>query len=526
MSGRFIAVLAIAGSLAAGAATAPVQAQELRIAVGAEATSIDPLYHNVNPNNQIGYHVFDRLIHQDPRQKLVPGLATEWSAVDDTTWEFKLRPGVKFHDGSPLTPEDVVFSIQRAEKVPNSPSSFAIYTKAAKEITVVDPTTIRIRTNGPYPLLPEDLSTVAIQSKKAADGKSSDDFNKGVATIGTGPFKFVEWVPGNRIVLERNDAYWGEKAAWPKVTIRPIKSGASRVASLLAGDVDMIEEVPPTDIKALKEKPEVVLAQSVSNRVIYLHIDSARDKSPLVAGKDGNPLDRNPLKDVPVRKALSKSINRQAIVDRVMDGSAIPASQLLPDGFFGVSPNLKVEPYDPDGAKKLLAEAGYPQGFQLTITGPNDRYINDARILQAVGQMFSRIGIETKVDAMPQSVFFPRASKLEFSVMLVGWGSGTGEASSPLKSLLATYDPSKGWGPSNRGRYSNPKLDALLDEALRTIDSAKREKLLQEATEVGIGDLGIIPLHYEVSTWALRKGLTYVANTNQYTFAFDVKPAK
>jgi peptide/nickel transport system substrate-binding protein len=223
---------------------------------------------------------------------------------------------------------------------------------------------------------------------------------------------------------------------------------------------------------------------------------------------------------------MSKAINRQAIVDRVMEGSAIPAGQLLPEGFFGVSPNLKVEPYDPEGAKKLLAEAGWKDGFQITLHGPNNRYINDKDVLQAIAPMFTRIGIQTKVEAMPQNVFFPRASKLEFSVMLVGWGADTGEASSPLKSLLATYNPEKGWGPSNRGRYSNPKLDALLDEALRTVDDAKREKLLQEATEVGINDLGIIPLHFEVSTWGMKKGFNYLATTNQYTLAVNITPAK
>jgi peptide/nickel transport system substrate-binding protein len=227
-----------------------------------------------------------------------------------------------------------------------------------------------------------------------------------------------------------------------------------------------------------------------------------------------------------VRQAISKAINRQAIVDRVMEGSAIPAAQLLPDGFFGVSPNLKLDTYDPEGAKKLLAAAGYPTGFKLTLHGPNNRYINDEKILQAVAQMLTRIGIDTSVEAMPQAVFFSRAAKLEFSLMLVGWGSGTGEASSPLKSLLATYDVAKGTGVFNRGRYSNPELDALLERALATIDDAQRETLLRQATEIGIRDLGIIPLHYEVSTWALRKGLAFKANTTQSTLAFDVKPTK
>jgi peptide/nickel transport system substrate-binding protein len=515
---KWLVAIALCGIVAAFGASA----QELKVGLGTEPTSIDPMYHNLDPNNQIARHLFDTLVGQDEKQHLVPALATSWKIIGDNVWEFKLRPGVKFHDGTPFTAEDVAFSIARAAKVPNSPSAFTIYTKAAKEVEIVDPLTVRIKTDGPYPLLANDLSNIRIQSKKAAEGKSTEDFNKGTAAIGTGPFKFVEWVPGDRLVLERNDNYWGDKPAWSKVIFRPITSAATRVAALLSGDVDFIDNVPPADIKRLKTNKDVAIWQSVSNRIIYLHLDTNRDKSPMVTDKEGHPLDKNPLKDLRVRKAISKAINRQAIVDRVLEGVGIPAGQLLPEGFFGVSPNLKVEKYDPAGAKKLLAEAGYPNGFAVTLDGPNNRYINDKDVVQAIAPMLTRIGIETKVETMPSNIFFSRGSKLEFSLMLVGWGSGTGEASSPLKSLLATYDKTKGWGPSNRGRYSNPKLDAALAEALHTVDDAKREKLLQEATEIGINDLGIIPLHYEVSTWASKKGLVYKANTNQHTLAFWV----
>jgi len=298
------------------------------------------------------------------------------------------------------------------------------------------------------------------------------------------------------------------------------------VAALLAGDVDLIENVPTADLKTLKANPKIRIVQAVSNRVIYLHLDSNRDQTPFAFDNEGNALPKNPLKDRRVRLAMSKAINRQAIVDRVMEGAAIPAGQLLPDGFFGVSPNLKPEPFDPEGAKKLLAEAGYPEGFRLTLHSPNDRYVNDEKIAQAVAQMLSRVGIKTEVAAMPQSVYFSRASKLEFSLMLVGWGADTGEPSSPLKSLLATYDPAKGFGAANRGRFSDPKLDELLVQALATVDDGKRELLLQQATEVGIGDVGIIPLHYEVTVWGMRSDLTFVGNTNQYTLAADVHPAK
>lgn len=508
------------------ALASPAGAQDLKIALAAEPTSIDPLYHTLNPNNQVARHVFDRLVHQDARQRLVPGLALSWKPIDAATWEFKLRPGVTFHDGAAVTPDDIIFSIDRADKVPNSPASFAIYTKAVKGIDVIDPLTLHIKTGTPYPLLPNDLSTIAIQEKRAVEGKGTEDFNKGSAAIGTGPYKFVEWVPGNRLVLERNDKYWGPKPDWAKVIMRPIPNNAARVAALLAGDVDFIENVPTADLQRLKANPAVHVVETVSNRVIYLHLDSNRDQSPFVLDNDGKPLAKNPLKDRRVRLAISKAINRPAIVERVMEGAAIPAGQLLPDGFFGVSPNLKPMAYDPEGAKKLLAEAGYPAGFRLTLHSPNDRYVNDEKVAQAVAQMLSRVGIKTEVQAMPQAVYFTRASKLEFSFMLLGWGADTGEPSSPLKSLLATNNPAKGMGTANRGRYSNPKLDALLEEALATVDDEKRAGLLAQATEAGIEDVGIIPLHYEVTLWGMRGDLTFEGNTNQYTQAFDIHPVK
>jgi len=209
-----------------------------------------------------------------------------------------------------------------------------------------------------------------------------------------------------------------------------------------------------------------------------------------------------------------------------MEGLAIPAGQLLPDGMFGVSPKLKPEPYDPDGAKKLLAEAGYPDGFGLTIHAPNNRYVNDEQIAQAVAQMLTRVGILTKVEAMPANIFFTRGSKLDFSFLLVGWGADTGEVSSPLKSLLATYHKDKGMGAANRGRYSNPKMDQVLELALATVDDAKREALLQQAVEISMNDVGVIPTHFQVNTWAARKGITYTARTDERTHAFAFVPGK
>lgn len=516
-------------SLMAGAAVlacmGATQAEELTIGLASEPTAMDPHFHNLGPNNAIAFHIFGRLVGQDAKQSLVPGLATSWKPIDKLTWEFKLREGVKFHDGSDFNADDVVCSFTRAPDVPNSPSSFATYTKG-KNVSKVDDLTVHIKTEAPYPLMANDVSTLPIISNDHC-GATTEQFNAGTATIGTGPFKFSEYVPADRIVMTRNDDYWGDKTIWEKVTFKPIKSGPARVAALLAGDVDMIASVPTIDIPNLKANDKLALSQGVSNRVIYLHLDHDRDASPFVKAKGGGDI-KNPLKDLRVRQAISKAINRPAIVERVMEGVAIEAGQLLPEGFFGVSPNLKPVAYDPDGAKALMAEAGFADGFELTIHGPNDRYINDAKIAEAIGQMTSRIGIKTSVETMPRSVYFGRASKggpnntPEFSFILVGWGAGSGEASSPLKSLIHTHDKDKGFGSSNRGRYSNPEVDAMIEDALSTVDDEKRQDLLAKATEMAINDAAIIPLHYQVNTWAAKKGLTYKARTDEYTLAVGV----
>ncbi len=512
-----------AAGLAILMGSAPVAAKELTVGLAVEPTSMDPHYHNLSPNNAFASHVFTPLIDQDVNQRLIPGLAVSWKPIDDTTWEIKLRQGVKWHDGTPFTADDVIFTYERAPNVPNSPSSFGLYTKG-KTLKKIDDYTIHITTESPAPLLPNDISTVYIISKKAAEGATTGDFNSGKAAVGTGPYKLVEYVPGDRIVLERFDDYFGDKPPFEKVVLKAIKSDPARVAALLAGDVDFIENVPTADVARLEKEKNINLSRGVSNRIIYLHMDQFREKSPFVTGAD-----KNPLLDQRVRKAISKAINREAIVERVMEGIAIPAGQLLPETFFGVSKNLKPEKYDPEGAKKLLAEAGYPEGFGITLHSPNGRYINDAKIAQAIGQMLSRVGIDTKVEALPPSVFFSRASSggpdktPEFSLILVGWGSGTGEASSPLRSLLMTFNREKGNGASNRGRYSNPEVDRLVGEALGTIDDAKREQLLAQATEVAIGDLGIIPLHYQVNVWGTRAGLEYTPRTDEGTQVMDLK---
>ena len=520
---RLAAALAVAASMVL---TAPVAADELKIAVAADVTSIDPHFFNLFPNNNIAEHIFDKLVQMDPDSRMIPGLATSWKTIDDKTWEFKLRKGVKFHDGSELTAEDVVFSIERVPTVPNSPGPFSAYTKAIQKIEVVDPYTLRFKYAAPYPLAPNDLSTIYIVSKKIATGATTEDFNSGKAAVGSGRYKFVRYVNGDRIELARNDSYWGEKPAYEKVQFKIIKNEPARMAALLSGDVDAIEQPPTADLARLKTDPKFTLTSKISHRVIYFNFDHLERSSPFITGKDGKPLAKNPLLDVRVRRAISKAINRPAIAERVMEGQAIPSGQLVSDKLFGFNPALKPEVYDPEGAKKLLAEAGYPDGFNLTIHGPAGRYVNDEKIVQAVAQMLSRVGIGAKVETAPMGPYSGRAAKQEYSFHMVGWGASTGEASSPLRSLLATYNRDKGLGAVNWGRYSNPKVDYLIEQALQQVDDENRKVMLQRATALAMEDLGIMPIHFQFTMWATKKNVAYVPRTDEYTLAFQFKPVK
>jgi peptide/nickel transport system substrate-binding protein len=498
-------------------------AAELKVALSGEVTSLDPHFHNIQPNNIVALHLFDALVLPGTGDgQLRPGLAESWRALDDTTWEFRLRRGVKFHDGSELSSADVAFSLKRTETIANSPGPFVTFTKQITSIVVVDAHTIRLKTAAPYPLMPNDMSNIYIVPRRTA---STADFDSGKAAIGTGPFRLLRYARGDRIELARNDAYWGGRAPWEKATLRIITSDPSRVAALLSAEVDAIENVPTSYLAKLKQNQSISLFRAVSNRVIFLFADYARDVSPFVTAKSGKPLERNPLKDLRVRRAISRAINRPGIVERVMDGEAVAAGQLLPDNYPEASPALKVEPFDPEGARKLLAEAGYPDGFGLTLHGPNNRYVNDEQVLQALAQMLARIGIATRVEAMPVNVFFSRQARLEFSASMMGWGGGIGTVATYLRPLLATYNPELGMGTNNYSRYSSARMDAVLMQALATIDDGRRGALLRQATEIAIGDLGIIPLYHQVNIWATRKGIAYSARADERTLATGFKPA-
>ncbi|MFT8244388.1 ABC transporter substrate-binding protein [Roseomonas sp. BN140053] len=515
---------AAAVTLSVAAALAPAQAQTLSMGVSAPPANIDPHYYTFTPSIMLSAHMFEALVQRDENSRLAPGLAESWRLVDNNTWEFKLRQGVTFHDGTPFTAEDVVATLARVPVV-QSPSSFAVYTRAIESVEVVDPHTVRFKTRSVAPLVPFDLANVFIV-QRAAQGATSAEFNSGRHAIGTGPFRFVSYDPNNRVDMTRYDGYWGVKPAWSQVQYRVITNDGARVAALASGDVSFIDNVPTPDIARLRNDPRLTIAENTSTRLIFLGLDVERQgASPDITGPNGEALTTNPLRDVRVRRALSMAINRPAIVSRVMENAAVATGQFMPPGVFGYDPSIPVPTFDADGAKRLLAEAGYPNGLTITLRGTNDRYVNDAQIQQTIAQMWTRIGVRTRVEAAPMATVIGRLNRFDASVYMLGWSNSTGEPSSALKAVLGGRNADRGLGLANYGRYASQEMDALTARALETPDDGQREQLMQQAMRVALNDVAIIPLHIQKSVWAMRRGLTYAARVDEETIATGLRPA-
>ena len=487
-------------------------AADLRIALSADVTTMDPHGPLLQSNVVVHKHIFDALTRFDGHGRIIPGLAESWSNPDSLTWDLKLRRGVRFHDGSEFTAEDVVYSLERPLKLKEL-SGFASNVRVIAAKQVLDPHTIRLITSVPYGALLEDLAVVLIVSK---------DFDSGKTAVGTGPFRLVKYAPGDRVQLARHPEYWAGAPPWDNVTLRIISAAPVRTAALLSDDVDAIENVSPADLPRLTKDTRFRFARAVSWRTIFLHLDQYRDVPPGVTDKSGKPLASNPFKDLRVRQALSKAINREALVKQVMEGLAVPAGNIASPTVVGHEPAVKPDAYDPEGARRLLAEAGYPSGFQVSLATPNNRYVNDEQVALACAQMWSRIGVTTKVEAMPMAAYVPKARKYEFGAALLGWGYPAADLS--LKQLAATPSQERGYGAWNWGRYSNPHLDKLIEQSLQTTSPAQRETAARAASTVAARDLAFIPLHYQIVTWAMKQSLDYAARTDEFTLAHFFKP--
>ncbi|QOT78149.1 ABC transporter substrate-binding protein [Cupriavidus basilensis] len=508
---------AVAAMLCAGAACA----QSLSIAFADPLSSLDPQLNNHAGDRSVDLHFWDLLI-ENKDNKLQPGLALSWKALDDKTWEFKLRRDVKWQDGKPFGAEDVIFSYQRARNVPGSVASYAGYLRTIESMNAKDPYTLVIKTNIPNPDLPLNLASIHIVSKHVGEKSSTEDYNSGRAMVGTGPYKFISYTPGDRVMMARNDGYWGGKPAWQQVSYRYINNGPARTAALLSGDVDVIDKVSVSDLAKLKQSPNISVFPYAGLRVMLLQPSFKPGPNPYITDNAGKPLDKNPLLDVRVRRALSLSINRQAVVGRILQNTASVANQWMPKNTFGYNPEVKDIPFDPEQARKLLAEAGFKDGFKLTIHAPNDRYPQGPETAQAVAQFWTRIGVKTQVEVVPWSVYSGRANKNEYAVSMLAWGNGTGEASYALVNVLATVDAKKGLGASNWGHYSNPAVDKALDESTAEFDVPKREAILRRSVKLVSDDVGVLPLYHYQNIWAARKGLKVAPMTSDRTAAMMV----
>jgi peptide/nickel transport system substrate-binding protein len=351
------------------------------------------------------------------------------------------------------------------------------------------------------------MARIFIVSRSLGEGVKTDDFNAGRAAVFSGPWVLETYRPGEVLELRANPNWWGERSPWSRVTIRTVSNDAARTAALLSGAVAAIDEVSLADLPRLRTDRRVTLTQIPGSRVMYVAMDMDRDESPFVRDRAGNPLTPNPLKDVRVRKALSHAIDRTAIVERVLEGAATPAANLLPDGTPGTNPDLKPTPYDPDRARRLLAEAGLAEGFRVTLHATNDRYPNDDKVAQAIAQFWTRIGVQTEVALQPNATFFAQASRQTFSVMAAQYGAS--DVSTMYRALVHSYDRAGGLGSANRTRHASPRADALVREALATMDDAKRNALFAEAARIALAEETIIIfVYYPSYVYAARQGLT------------------
>ncbi|WP_179283361.1 ABC transporter substrate-binding protein [Bordetella genomosp. 9] len=502
----------------------PALADDLRIATRTSEPPLDPHFMWTDAN--VGYYmqIYGGLTAQSNDGKVLPYLAESWTAMDGgKTWRFKLRQDARFSDGTPVTADDVVASYKRMQTLKAS-APFTGAITGLQEARKVDDHTVDIVTSKSNPILPQRVSLIQIIPAKIAASAATADFSDGKMAIGFGPYKLVSLKAGDSLVMTRNPDFFGPPAKWDKVTYRFIPDGGARVAALLGKDVDMIDAVPPALAARLKDDASVSMVMGPSSRVLFLTIDTNRPQTPFAFDAQGRPLAKNPYADPRVRQALSLALDRKAIVDRVLGGMAYPASQITTKGFGGYDDTLAVSAPDPVKATKLLADAGFPQGFSMTIHCTNDRFIEDARVCQAIGQMFSRIGLKVNVQTMPNAVLTPRAmdpNGERFSIAMMGWSDSSGEAQ-VLNTVVHTPDTANGFGSWNWGRYSNPQVDRFLEQAVNQMDAPRRHELMKQAMRMAMDDYGFIPLYSQSVVVALRKGLTYKTWVTEQTIADSV----
>lgn len=502
-------------------------AADVVIGRATEPSAIDPQFSRTNNNQMTADSMFETLLFTDPNLQMQPNLASEWKNIDPLTWEITLRNDVKFHDGSQFTADDAIFSLERTDKVPNSPAPFSDMVSSIDKLEKLDNFKFKLTTKYPNPALMEQIGRVYMVSKNVTENAKLEDFNSGKAAVGTGPYRFVEWKPAELLRMKAFDGYWGKKPDFENVEIRFIANDAARTAALLSGAVDLIDSVPPSDVARLEGQANLKVYPIESARLVYLALNMRDDTAPGVLDSSGQPITPNPFRDVRVRKAISSMIDRKLMVDRIINGSGSVSAQIVPESLGGYVKNLIPAPADPVAAKKLLAEAGFPKGFGITIYSSNNRFPGDGDIAQALGQLLARGGLKVnEVKTQPYNVYSAAATKGEYGAFIFSLGASTPNSEANLRSLLQTYDSESGTGGFNRMRYSNPAFDAALKDAMEEFDQEKRMKKLADATSIAMNDQAIVPLYFQKIYWASRKGLDFTPNLSERTIAQDVRVEK
>lgn len=514
-------IAALAALLAVSVAA---QAEELKIGMRIEAV-MDPHYFWSGNNVQYYRHYLGFLTTLDAEARVVPYLAERWETTD-TSWTFHLRPNLTFSDGSTFDAEDVVASYKRARDYPNAVGSYAGLFNGVTAIEAVDKLTVKLSTAAPTPTLPFALSQIAIIPSEIAATATQADFTSAKGSVSIGPYRLAGFASGRELVLERNPNFWGEKPKWDSVRFRFLPDPSARTAALLAGDVDVIDGVPPEFVERIRADTNFAVHTGPSMRNVYVNLDLGHEISPFITDNNDAPLKVNPLKDRRVREALSLAISRETIRDRVMNGLSFPTGQLVAKGLGGYSAQLAIPAYDPNRAKALLAEAGYPDGFKVTVHCTNDRYVNDAKICQALGQMFARIGLRANVVTQPSSAYFKLANPRTasgVSISLSSWSAAASGETDVLVHAFQTYSAEKKTGSWNYSGYSNPELDALIQTFTVTSNDTERRALEAKAMELAMKDFAALPLHDQSVVVATRKSLSYTTNLEELTNALAVR---
>ena len=509
-----IAVCAVLGG------SLPAAAKTFRYANQGDALSMDP--HSLNESLQLNFlaNIYEPLVGRGKKLELVPALATDWKQTAPTVWRFNLRKGVQFHDGTPFTADDVIFSYNRAR---SDTSDVKTYVGAVKEIRRVGDHAVDIVTNEPFPILPDVISLWMMMSKKWSEENRATvpvDKRKGVENTasfkanGTGPFRLRAREPGIRTTLQRNLNYWGKiESNIEDVVFTPIGNASTRVAALLSGEIDMMEPVPVQDVSRIAAAASLKVMQGPELRTIFLGMDQSRNEL-LFSSVKG----KNPFKDKRVRQAFYQAIDVNAIQKAVMRGASAPTGLMIAPGIKGFPADLnKRLPYDPAAAQKLLAEAGYPQGFEVGMNCPNDRYVNDEEICKAVATMLAKAGVKVNLTAETKATYFPKILSRNTSFYLLGWTPGSYDSHNPLFALMATPGAG-GQGQFNLGSYSNPKLDELTKAIATETDVAKRMAMISEAMKIHQDEIGHIPLHQQALAWAMKKNVDTVQLADNFMF--------